>query len=179
MFIKNIISLSLSFFRYHKYRCFEGPTDKEMLEKPDFVQFVLNRLKALENTSWRRILLIVRALNIALWLSFGCKLHPDYAKCFSVYMLSLPEATISKKDLVDFLKLVFTGHPHSAAFMFESFACFRKVFHESPKLPSPKSLKSLCRCKIRDSTQKLSFTAAISKMQIPNSLEDYLLFLCN
>lgn len=95
-------------------------------------------------------------------------------------MLTLPEAMISIKDVLDFLKLAFTGHPHPAVFMFESFASFKKVFPESPKFSSPKSLKWLCRCKVRDSTQKFPlFIAAISKMQIPNSLEDYLLFLCN
>lgn len=97
-----------------------------------------------------------------------------------MYMLTLPEAMISRKDVVDFLKLAFTGHPHPAVFMFESFVSFKKVFPESPKFSSPKSLKCLCRCKIRDSTQKLpACTAAFSKMQILSSLEDYLLFLCN
>lgn len=169
------------FFRFNLFSFIRGTARNIPLRTPDIL-FADSKLwaKNLENISWKRDLLIVRAMNIALSCGhFGDAYYSNSANCFDIYMMALSEPVISVKDVEDFLHLILDNNrSHTPIFISLTCAAFEKTFPRSPKRSSPKTLECLCRSVIRDSLQKSPpCTVALSKMQIPNRMKNYLLFL--
>lgn len=147
-----------------------------LTERDNFAISILNKLyKNVKNPNLRRINLIVLAVDISLCKRVGDFCYEDYAKCLNLYALTLPEAAISMKDVKDILDLVFSD---DKSFIDETFSRFKEVFPDTPNLPSPRSLKYLCRFKVRDRIQKCpSLTIVLSKMHIPIHIKEYLLYM--
>lgn len=145
------------------------------LSELDFIEATLKRLLTdVENPNLKRIILIARYVNISLRKLLGDNYFPGYIKCLNLYVLTMPEATISIKDVENFLYLKLDDR----AFISKTCSNFKELFPEIQSFSSPRSLKHLCRCKLRDCIQKLPpFPAVLSEMQVPKSLEDYLLIL--
>lgn len=154
---------------------FVGENDNERSEL-DFIETTLKRLLTsdVENPNLRRIILITRYVNISLRKLLRDNYYPDYIKCLNLYVLTMPEATISVKDVENFLSLTLDYR----AFISETCSNLKELFPDIPSFSSPRSLKHLCRCKVRDCIQKLPpFPVVLSEMQIPGSLKEYLLIL--
>ena len=121
------------------------------------------------------MILIVKAVNIVLYKILRFDYCLDYAKCFSLYSSTVPEPALSTKDVEGFLCLAFAG---DQSFITEMCSNFKKVFPHSPSLSSARPLKYLCRCKVRECVRKFpTLTVVLSKMMIPTSVKDYLLYL--
>lgn len=102
--------------------------------------------------------------------------YSDYAKCLNLYSLTVSEAEISTKDVEEFLSLAFTSDRN---FMIEACSNFKEVFPHSPEFPSARSLKYLCRCKVRHCVRNVpTLPIVLSKLLIPTHVKDYLLYLC-
>lgn len=147
-----------------------------LTERDKFATWVLTKLyQNVKNPNLRRINLIVLAVDISLRKHLGDVYYADYVKCLNVYASTLPEVAVSMKDVKDILDLAFSN---DKGFIDETFSSFREVFPDTPNLPSPRSLKYLCRCKVRDYIQKCpSLTTVLSKMGIPIPVKDYLLHM--
>ena len=145
-------------------------------QREQFADSTLKRLFSyVKNPNLRRLNLSILAVDISLCKSVGDFYYVDYAKCLNLYASTLPEAEISMKDVKIILDLAF---PTDTDFRDETFSRFKEVFPDTPSLPSPRSLKYLCRCRIRDSIQKYpSLTTVLSKMLIPTPIKNYLLYM--
>lgn len=158
---------------YHHFKRAEG--NEGFKERKDFVKSTLKQLfKDTGNPNMRRIILIVKMLNICFYKCFEEKYYPGYVKCSHLYASTLPEAAISVKDVEDFLRLVFTD---DRVFQIMMLTNFVEIFPEHPRFSSPRSLKYICRCKVRECVQnRPTLPSVLSEMQIPLSLKVYLLF---
>lgn len=89
---------------YHRWK-FLGENGEE-LSKLDFIEATLKRLLTdVENPNLKRIILIARYVNISLRKLLGDNYFLDYIKCLNLYVSTMPEATISIKDVENFLSL--------------------------------------------------------------------------
>ena len=144
----------------------------------NFIESVIKHLLAEEDEEdldITRLTLTVRHINICLRRRLSDSYYPDYVKCLNLYVLTLPEAAVSVKDVEDFLSLVFF---HDEDFVTEVCSDFQEVFPDNPVFSSPRSLKHLCRCAVRDYIHmRSSLPTMLSDVKIPTKIKDYLLIL--
>lgn len=144
-----------------------------MPHRPQFDQNLLNRLlHSTVNPNFRRLILIMEIVSN--YFIIDGKVH--HARSFKLYSLTTSEPAISQKEVYRFIYFAFANDER---FKNNVFSSFKKVFANSPKLPSPRSLKHLSRCIIRDclpSSPPMP-TALYQIELLPNCLKDYILFL--
>lgn len=141
--------------------------------RPQLDQILLNELLlAGVNRNFRRLFMIIEVVS-NYFMSDGKDQH---ARSFNLYSLTVPEPAISQKEVKVFIYISFAN---DEIFKREAFRSFNNAFADSPKLPSPRSLKHLSRCKIRDCLPSSPPMPSVLHQieHFPNCLKDYILFL--
>lgn len=100
----------------------------------------------------------------------------QHARSFNLYSLTISEPAISQKEVQE---IIYFSFANDQRFKSNVFASFKNVFADSPKLPTPRSLKHLSRCKIRDFLPRSPpMPTVVYQIELlPNCLKDYILFL--
>lgn len=93
--------------------------------------------------------------------------------CLDLLTDSMPEPYVSVEDVRQFLKFF---HPETEDAVEIACSYFRVAFSESQEFPTPRSLKDLSRCKIRESIKSEEpFLDMVAKLHYPLPLKKFIL----
>lgn len=133
-------------------------------------------IQRLSPASRQRMLVVFRGVHVAFEIkSFEYNYYKrDFVLCFRMAYETIPEPVITSNEVADFLRLALSGP--SVDTCIDTFRkYYEKLFPESCEPLSPRTLKHLCRCQVREKLrQEYTFPHGIKDLMLPTAIKKYI-----
>lgn len=151
---------------------FRSDLEKPLLVNPRDFQTNIRRMNPV---SRQRMLAVFRAVELILKSRDTMLGVIDYVICFRMAFETIPEPIITAQEVVNFLYYLFSG-PSADEFIEEISREYKEFFPESTEPLTPRSLKHLSRCQVRQNFREAgTFPFGIMDLNYPQALKNYIL----
>lgn len=98
----------------------------------------------------------------------------DFVLCFRMAYETIPEPVITSNEVADFLRLALSG-PSADTYIDAFRKYYEKLFPESCEPLSPRTLKHLSRCQVRENLrQEYTLPHGIKDLALPTAIKTYI-----